>query len=97
MIVERVGKCRTSHAISGLNEMLDRAPFLNGSLFAKEADEPDLDLPIGLYWNVDDDAPGLFTIFNRYHWTTDEHRPGESEQTLDPELLSNLFEQDNAD
>ena len=84
---------RTPHAISGLNEMLNLAPFLNGSLFAKEAGEPELDLPVGLYWNVDDDEPGLFTIFNRYHWTTDEHRPGESEQTLDPELLSNLFEQ----
>ncbi len=84
---------RTPHGISSLNEMLDLAPFLNGSLFAKETNEPELDLPVGLYWNVDEDDPGLFTIFNRYHWTTDEHRPGESEQTMDPELLSNLFEQ----
>lgn len=84
---------RTSHDIASLNEMLDLAPFLNGSLFSKDVDEPELELPVGLYWNVDDDAPGLYTIFNRYHWTTDEHRPGESEQTMDPELLSNLFEQ----
>ena len=84
---------RTPHDVARLNEMLDLAPFLNGSLFAKEASEPDLDLPNGRYWSVDEDEPGLFTIFNRYHWTTDEHRPGESEQTMDPELLSNLFEQ----
>ena len=84
---------RTPHAIGKLNGILDRAPFLNGSLFAKDVDDPELKLPIDIYWNVDEDAPGLFTIFSRYHWTTDEHRPGESEQTLDPELLSNLFEQ----
>ena len=84
---------RVVHDVPSLNEMLDLAPFLNGSLFAKEAGEPDLELLSGKYWNVDEDEPGLFTIFNRYHWTTDEHRPGESEQTLDPELLSNLFEQ----
>ena len=84
---------RVPHDVTRLNEMLDLAPFLNGSLFAKEISEPDLALPDSKYWSVDEDEPGLFTIFNRYHWTTDEHRPGESEQTLDPELLSNLFEQ----
>ena len=84
---------RTPHSIDALNEILNRAPFLNGSLFAVNAGDEELDLPNELYWNTDEDTPGLFTIFSRYHWTTDEHRPGESEQTLDPELLSNLFEQ----
>lgn len=84
---------REPHSIGSLNEILDRAPFLNGSLFAKDVGDPELQLPIELYWSIDEENPGLFTIFNRYHWTTDEHRPGESEQTMDPELLSNLFEQ----
>ena len=84
---------RLPHAVETLNGILNQAPFLNGSLFAKDVDDPELQLPVDLYWNTDEANPGLFTIFSRYHWTTDEHRPGESEQTLDPELLSNLFEQ----
>ena len=84
---------RIGHTNLTLNDALDRAPFLNGSLFAKNAGDEELNLRGELYWNTDADRPGLFTIFSRYHWTTDEHRPGESEQTLDPELLSNLFEQ----
>ena len=84
---------RSLHPVGELNEVLDQAPFLNGSLFAKNGDDIELDIPAELYWNSDESHPGLFTIFSRYHWTTDEHRPGESEQTLDPELLSNLFEQ----
>ena len=71
---------------------MDRAPFLNGSLFAERQDDDDLDIPAAGYWSAGEDEPGLFTILSRYHWTMDEHRPGESEQTLDPELLSNLFE-----
>ena len=71
---------------------MEGVPFLNGSLFAEHLDDDDLDIPAGLYWSAESGEPGLFTILARYHWTMDEHRPGESEQTLDPELLSNLFE-----
>ena len=88
-----VNEQRSLHPIGGLNEILDQAPFLNGSLFARNGDDIELDISSELYWSSDESNPGLFTIFSRYHWTTDEHRPGESEQTLDPELLSNLFEQ----
>ncbi len=84
---------RSPHSLAALNHILDQAPFLNGSLFARNGDDVELAIRSELYWNTDADSPGLFTIFSRYHWTTDEHRPGESEQTLDPELLSNLFEQ----
>ncbi len=83
---------RDEHTVLGINAALDQAPFLNGSLFARQDGDDELDLQANDYWSVDNDRPGLFTILNRYHWTMDEHRPGESEQTLDPELLSNLFE-----
>ena len=83
---------RGEHPVPGINAALDQAPFLNGSLFAPQDGDDELDLQANDYWSVDNDRPGLFTILNRYHWTMDEHRPGESEQTLDPELLSNLFE-----
>ena len=92
---ERLNKhkeVRKEHSIPQINEVLDRAPFLNGSLFAVQEGDNDLDLRHTDYWSVNNDNPGLFTILSRYHWTMDEHRPGESEQTLDPELLSNLFE-----
>ena len=83
---------RDEKPIPGINAALDQAPFLNGSLFARQDGDDELHLKANDYWSVDNDRPGLFTILNRYHWTMDEHRPGESEQTLDPELLSNLFE-----
>ena len=92
---ERLNKhqdLRDEHPIHPINEALDRAPFLNGSLFAGQDGDDGLDLKATDYWSVDGENPGLFTILSRYHWTMDEHRPGESEQTLDPELLSNLFE-----
>ena len=82
----------TTTRLSGIHEALERAPFLNGSLFARQDGDDELSLNATDYWSVDKDEPGLFTILSRYHWTMDEHRPGESEQTLDPELLSNLFE-----
>ena len=83
---------REAHPNAAIDQSMDGVPFLNGSLFAVHPDDDTLDIPVEDYWNVDADRTGLFTIFSRYHWTMDEHRPGESEQTLDPELLSNLFE-----
>ena len=84
---------REPHPNHVVDAVMDAAPFLNGSLFREQEGDGDLDIPAAEYWNADPESPpGLFTIFSRYHWTTDEHRPGESEQTLDPELLSNLFE-----
>ena len=83
---------REAHANAAVNEAMESVPFLNGSLFAEHTDDDQLDISASEYWNADEAEPGLFTIFSRYHWTMDEHRPGESEQTLDPELLSNLFE-----
>ena len=83
---------RDDHSIAAINEAMVDAKFLNGSLFAEHADDADLNIEASGYWNTDEQEPGLFTILSRYHWTMDEHRPGESEQTLDPELLSNLFE-----
>ena len=83
---------RSDHPNGGVNDAMAAVPFLNGSLFAEHTDDDRLDIPANEYWSADEDKPGLFTIFSRYHWTMDEHRPGESEQTLDPELLSRLFE-----
>ena len=83
---------REDHANAAVNEAMESVPFLNGSLFAEHTDDDQLDISASEYWSADEEEPGLFTIFSRYHWTMDEHRPGESEQTLDPELLSNLFE-----
>ena len=83
---------REDHANAAVNEAMESVPFLNGSLFAEHTDDDQLGISASEYWSADEEEPGLFTIFSRYHWTMDEHRPGESEQTLDPELLSNLFE-----
>ena len=83
---------RNEHGIEAINDAMASVPFLNGSLFAEHEDEDQIAISREEYWSTAVDDPGLFTILSRYHWTMDEHRPGESEQTLDPELLSNLFE-----
>ena len=83
---------RDEHPVAAIQQAMEQTPFLNGSLFAEHSDDDALDIGPAAYWNADEKEPGLFTILSRYHWTMDEHRPGESEQTLDPELLSNLFE-----
>lgn len=83
---------RKPHHISPIEAVMNAAPFLNGSIFAIHDDDDQLQISTEQYWSTDEEEPGLFTILARYHWTMDEHRPGESEQTLDPELLSNLFE-----
>ena len=83
---------RDEHPVVAIQSAMEQTPFLNGSLFAVHHDDEALDIAPADYWSADAETPGLFTILSRYHWTMDEHRPGESEQTLDPELLSNLFE-----
>ena len=83
---------RDEHPVAAIQQAMEQTPFLNGSLFAEHSDDDALDIAPAAYWNAAANEPGLFTILSRYHWTMDEHRPGESEQTLDPELLSNLFE-----
>ena len=72
-------------------------PFLNGSLFEERAGDDQLSIADTHYWSDGEREAGLFDVLVRYHWTADEQRPGEREQTLDPELLSNLFEQLVAD
>lgn len=89
--VER-GK-RARHPNDIIDSALSAVPYLNGSLFMRnEAWEGMLSLNGDDYWSSDAKEPGIYTILARYHWTLDENRPGVKEQTLDPELLSNLFE-----
>lgn len=84
---------RAAHPNPALDSAMERAPFLNGSLFTEQDGDEALDVPREMYWSADGGGAGLFTIFSRYHWTVVEHSPGVSDQTLDPELLSNIFEQ----
>ena len=87
---------RDPHPQKPIEEALHEVPFLNGSLFEERPGDERLRLPADSYWQPDADPgghPGLFDILAQYHWTADEQRPGEREQTLDPELLSNLYEQ----
>ena len=83
---------RIKHSADSVDQVLHSVPFLNGSLFARHAGDSELDLSFDDYFGVQPERPGLFTIMSRYDWTTDEHTPGESDQTIDPEMLSNLFE-----
>ena len=83
---------RTPHPDQALKYAINKTPFLNGSLFAEHPGDVNLDLSLDHYFSVSDSDPGLFTIMSRYDWTTAEHTPGESDQTIDPEMLSNLFE-----
>ena len=83
---------RIAHDNPRIQEALADTRFLNGSLFARHQHDDLLHLADADYFGADPNAPGLFTILNEYDWTSSEHTPYASEQTIDPEVLSNLFE-----
>ena len=82
---------RECHPNPQINEAMEDTRFLNGSLFALHEGDNLLDLNHEDYFGTGDE-PGLFTILGEYEWTASEHTPQSSEQTIDPEVLSNLFE-----
>ena len=88
---------REPHRIPAVDDVFSDVPFLNGSLFAERVGDNRLRIAVDRYWSDDEDDSALFNILARYHWTADEHQAAEREQTLDPELLGNLFEQLLAD
>ena len=49
-------------------------------------------IPNGLFFDEDNQNPGLITLFNRYKFTVEENTPAEQEVALDPELLGKVFE-----
>ena len=51
-----------------------------------------LSIPNRLFFDPDERAPGLVTLFNRYKFTVEENTPVEQEVALDPELLGKVFE-----
>ena len=82
---------REDHPNPQINEAMQDTRFLNGSLFALHDGDNLLELSDDDYFATGDE-PGLFTILGEYEWTASEHTPQSSEQTIDPEVLSNLFE-----
>ena len=95
MFHERLNKPisgRARHAVPEINAALSDTRFLNGSLFARHDGDENLHLTDEDYFGVDPETPGLFTILAQYDWTALEHTPSHSDQTIDPEVLSNLFE-----
>ena len=82
---------REDHPNPQINEAMQDTRFLNGSLFALHEGDNLLEISDDDYFAAGDE-PGLFTILGEYEWTASEHTPQSSEQTIDPEVLSNLFE-----
>ena len=82
---------REDHPNPQINEAMQDTRFLNGSLFALHEGDKLLEISDDDYF-ANGDEPGLFTILGEYEWTASEHTPQSSEQTIDPEVLSNLFE-----
>ena len=79
---------RSPHENPNIEKALASVRFLNGSLFAEHTGDDDLKIPDEDYFGPE----GLFTILSEYEWTASEHTPQSSDQTIDPEVLSNLFE-----
>lgn len=71
-----------------------RIPYLNGGLFEFSKDEPsDIILDPKL-------IEGLLGFFNQFNFTVDENQPNDQDVGVDPEMLSNIFEnllEDNKD
>ena len=57
-----------------------------------EAQGRDLEVPARLFFDTDEDGPGLFPLFRRYKFTVEENTPLDREVALDPELLGRVFE-----
>ena len=89
--LNRPEKDRKPHQNPEINRIMESARFLNGSLFAHHQGDELLEMTDQDYFGVGEN-PGLFTILNEYEWTASEHTPESSDQTIDPEVLSNLFE-----
>ena len=78
---------------------LKQVPFVNGGLFdchvtqecfTDDANErQNLRIPTKFFFK---DKSGIFSIFDRYKFTIEEHTPIEQEVALDPELLGLVFE-----
>ncbi len=88
---ERLNKrrdARDPHENPNIEQALANVRFLNGSIFAEHTGDDYLNIPDEDYFGPD----GLFTILSEYEWTASEHTPQSSDQTIDPEVLSNLFE-----
>ena len=83
---------REPHPVSEIDMALRDTRFLNGSLFARHKYDGILNISDDDYFGEEPESPGLFTILSNYEWTAAEHTPTHSDQTIDPEVLSNLFE-----
>ena len=83
---------RAPHPSAAVHAALDDARFLNGSLFARHRHDDLVELDDEDYFGANPESPGLFTILSEYDWTSSEHTPYSSDQTIDPEVLGNLFE-----
>ena len=83
---------RIKHEIPALQTTMQEVRFLNGSLFARHKHDADLQLSDADYFSIDSDNPGLFSIFSEYDWTANEHSVHSSDQAIDPEVLSSMFE-----
>ncbi|GET25654.1 Eco57I restriction-modification methylase domain-containing protein [Prolixibacter sp. NT017] len=63
-----------------------KIPYLNGGLFEKDKNEPELlTFPPNLF-------NSLFSFFAEYNFTIDENDPEEHEVGIDPEMLGHIFE-----
>ena len=49
-------------------------------------------IPNILFFNDDEQQPGLINLFNQYNFTIEENSPTDAEISLDPELLGRVFE-----
>ncbi len=71
-----------------------RIPYLNGGLFESSNDEPqDIVLESKL-------IEALLNFFGQFNFTVDENQPNDQDVGVDPEMLSNIFEnllEDNKD
>ena len=72
---------------SGIREILQLAPYLNGGLFRKN--QLDTDYII----NVSDDLwQEIFTFFEQYNFTIAEDTPLDQEVAVDPEMIGKVYE-----
>ena len=91
--LNRPATSRQRHRVPAIHEAMRAVRFLNGSLFAEQEGD-DFELSDNDYFGHGESGDaGLWTIFERAGWTTQEEDATAREQAIDPKMLGLLFEQ----
>lgn len=88
-------ECLDKFAISDILQETDKyfdGFSRNDSKFANGSYKFRAFVPNALFFNDDENQPGIINLFKQYNFTIEENSPNDVQVSLDPELLGKVFE-----